>query len=127
MSARGATVDGPCEPALVQLPDGRILAVFRVMAFAGHWGTISSDGGRSWGAPFPTGTWAVSPDLLALPSGAVVLSSGRPGIGLWVASFANHTESDSSPAWEFHNVAAAHNAGVCNPHPLQLLYLHGRR
>ena len=72
MSAHGATVEGPCEPAVVQLPDDRLLSLFRVGEFVGHWGAISDDGGRNWGEPFPTGTWAVSPNLLALSSGAVV-------------------------------------------------------
>lgn len=114
MSAKGMTVSGPCEPAVVQLPgsDDRVLSVFRVQSFAGHWGAMSTDGARSWGLPFPTGTWAVSPNLLALNSGAVVLTSGRPGIGLWLANFANHKSTDTSPEWTFHNVATAHNKGI---------------
>ena len=92
MSANGATVEGPCEPSVVQLPgsDDRVLSVFRVQPFASHWAALSSDGGRHWGVPFSTGSWAVSPNLLALSSGAVVLTSGRPGIGLWLATFATH-------------------------------------
>ena len=114
MGARGATVEGPCEPAIVQLPslDDRVLSVFRVMPFASHWATLSDDGGESWGTPFSTGTWAVSPNLLALNSGAVVLTSGRPGIGLWLTSFQGHKCNDAPPVWKFHNVAAAHNKGV---------------
>ena len=71
MSAHGAQVEGPCEPAVVQLPgaDDRLLSVFRVGAYVGHWAALSSDGGRHWGAPFPTGTWAVSPNLLASAPG----------------------------------------------------------
>jgi hypothetical protein len=113
MSARGASVEGPCEPAVVQLPgsDGRVLSVFRVQAFASHWAALSSDNGRHWGEPFQTGTWAVSPNLLAMNNGAVVLTSGRPGIGLWLATFQAHTGVDHEilPTWQFHNVAAEHN------------------
>ena len=113
MSADGAQVEGPCEPAVVQLPgaDERLLSVFRVGENAGHWAALSSDGGRHWGVPFPTGTWAVSPNLLALSCGAVVLSSGRPGIGLWLTTFANHHGLGHAglPEWKFYNVAAEHN------------------
>ncbi len=113
MSAHGATVEGPCEPAIVQLPgnDDRILSVFRVNGFTSHWAAISKNGGKDWGTPFPTkSTWAVAPNLVALPSGAVVLTSGRPGIGLWVTSFPNRT-SDAH-TWDYHNVLAAHNEQV---------------
>ena len=60
----------------------------------------------------PTGTWAVDPKLAALPGGLVALSSGRPGVGFWVTSFANGA---TAPVWEFSNVNAAHNKGVRDP------------
>lgn len=112
--SQGNTIEGPCEPAIVQLPglDDRVLSVFRVMPFTSHWAALSEDHGQIWGTPFSTGTWAVSPNLLALNSGAVVLTSGRPGIGLWLTSFLGHKGTDAPPSWEFHNVAAAHNKGV---------------
>jgi hypothetical protein len=95
----------------VQLPGDRLLSVFRVGEFAGHWAAISIDKGQSWGEPFTTGTWSVSPNLLALSTGAVVLTSGRPGIGLWVASFQNHAGNGHAglPKWQFYNLAAEHN------------------
>jgi hypothetical protein len=135
----GGEIEGPCEPTLVQLQDGRILTVFRVGSFKGHWAALSSDAGRHWSVPFATGTWAVSPSLFQLKSGVVVLTSGRPSIGLWLTS--HHSFAGSRPqAWEFHNVikvgnratatlrksivsllfnllthAQAHNAQVTNP------------
>ena len=99
----GGEVAGPCEPALVQLQDGRILTVFRVDSFKGHWAALSSDGGRHWSAPFATGTWAVSPNLFQLKSGVVVLTSGRPSIGLWLTP-PHSFEAGKPQAWEFHNV-----------------------
>eukprot|EP01048_Picozoa_sp_COSAG05_P021799 COSAG05_NODE_4129_length_1660_cov_1.932735_2_plen_257_part_00 len=104
-------VDGPCEPAVVQLQDGRLFTVFRVESFRGHWGALSSDNGRHWSAPFETGTWAVAPNLLKLESGTIVLTSGRPSIGLWVAASSNF----SGQNWEFHNVVKAHNEHVTEP------------
>jgi hypothetical protein len=102
----GYTVGGLCEPDLVQLADGRVLAVFRLDANTGHWAALSHDGGRTWRDPFPTNTWAVAPKLVALPSGAVVMTSGRPALGAWV------TSGDDLSNWTFYNVAKVHNGGV---------------
>ena len=106
--------------AVVQLPghDDRLLSVFRIQSYTGHWAALSETSGRSWGTPFPTGTWAVSPNLLALNNGAVVLTSGRPGIGLWLASFAGHhgVGHDGLPSWVFHNVIAEHNQRMPSRH-----------
>ena len=107
-------VDGPEEPAVVQLQDGRILAIFRVESFHGHWGALSTDGGHHWGTPFETGTWAVSPNLLELKSGAIVLTSGRPAIGLWITSSHNFT-GGKDQKWDFYNVIKAHNAKAADP------------
>ena len=106
-------VDGPCEPAVVQLQDGRIFTVFRVESFRYHWGALSTDGAKTWGDPFETGTWAVAPNLLELTSGIVVLTSGRPAIGLWLASSRGFT--GKADDWEFHNVIKAHNGKVADP------------
>ena len=105
-------VDGPCEPAIVQLQDGRILTIFRIESFHSHWGAMSSDGGKSWGEPFETGTWAVAPNLFQMKSGAIVLTSGRPAIGLWVADSADVSMWGK---WQFHNIMKVHNAAVMNP------------
>ena len=103
----GGSVEGPCEPALAQLPDGRVFVIFRVSSYQNMWGALSSDGGKHWDSPFSTGTWAVSPNLMVMRSGVVVLSAGRPSIGLWVTSF-----DTTPPQWEFTNVIAVHNSQV---------------
>ena len=100
----GRGVEGPSENAVAQLPDGRLLTVFRVDSFTEHWAALSSDYGYSWSAPFPTGTWSVSPHLVVLDAGAIVLTGGRPSIGVWVTAVAGNLTT-----WEFHNVAAQHN------------------
>ena len=99
----GGTIAGPCEPALVQLQDGRVLTVFRIDSFKSHWAALSSDGGKSWGEAFPTHTWSVSPNLIQMRNGAIVLTSGRPGIGLWITSVAD-LMSREPHAWTFYNV-----------------------
>lgn len=107
MVPKGVSVEGPCEPALCQLPDGRVFVIFRVSSYQEMWGAISNDGGVGWGAVFPTGTWAVSPNLIVMRSGAVVLTAGRPSIGLWVSAF-----DTTPPTWHFTNVIQQHNARV---------------
>ena len=107
MVPQGGSVEGPCEPALCQLPDGRVFVIFRVGSYHAMWGAISSDGGSRWGAVFPTTTWAVSPNLIVMPSGAVVLTAGRPSIGLWVSAF-----DTTPPTWHFTNVIQQHNSQV---------------
>jgi hypothetical protein len=95
---------GPCEPNIALLPDGRTLVlVARMMNGAHLWQATSADEGRSWTPMVETAAWAVYPQLLTLGNGVVVLASGRPGIGLWVLD-------QSTMQWGgYHNLAAAHN------------------
>jgi len=94
----GGAGEGPCEPTMATLADGRVLAAFRLEGYLPLWLAYSSDNGRTWGEPFPAvgkqaagspGTvgsvYAVWPQLLLLSNGALVLASGRPGIGFWVS------------------------------------------
>ena len=100
----GPGLEGPSEQSICQLKDGRLLTVFRVDSFHDHWAAVSEDGGASWGASFSTGTWSVAPHVAVLESGAIVLTGGRPGIGLWV------TVTSNLKKWKFFNMAAQHNA-----------------
>ena len=91
---------------MVELGDGRILAVFRQincgLPLTQAW---SSTQGRSWTTPRDMkgiiGT--VGPQLLRLDSGALLLASGRVGIGLAVAL------DSSGERWKSLNIAAAFN------------------
>ena len=79
-------VEGPCEPTLVALPDGKtLLSIFRLNSYQNLWQATSLDQGRTWSMASETSAWAVFPQAKVLPTGAVVLTSGRPGIGLWLA------------------------------------------
>jgi hypothetical protein len=82
--------EGPCEPAIATLADGRVLAVFRLSGGIPLWQAYSSDNGLTWTSPkamsgkAASGSamvpFAVWPELLLLSNGALVLASGRPGI-----------------------------------------------
>ena len=52
------------------------------------------------------------PQLLLLSNGVLALSSGRPGLGLWVSA------DGSGDSWVFTNVAKEHNRHFAPPSPL---------
>jgi len=108
-----AHVEGPCEPTLVTLPDGKtLLSIFRLKGAGGNlWQATSADAGRTWSAAVETNAWAVFPQAKVLPSGALVLTAGRPGIGLWLADGRGAAGPDPT-SWKFHNLAKAHNTLV---------------
>jgi hypothetical protein len=77
---------------------------------------IHSARGRTWSTPSETSAWAVFPQLRVLPSlGALVLTAGRPGLGLWLADgragAAAAAGTTAAPfSWKFYNLAKEHNA-----------------
>ena len=42
--------------------------------------------------------WAVDPKLMLLPNGALAVSAGRPGVGLWISS------DGSGSLWKYQNL-----------------------
>ena len=53
-----------------------------------------------------TPLWSVWPQAVLMGSGVLAVSSGRPGVGLWLSA------SGDGAAWEYHNVIAQHNNHV---------------
>jgi hypothetical protein len=129
-------VEGPCEPSLVVLPDNKtLLSVFRVNDGRGShlWQTASTDHGRSWQPASETNAWSVFPQLRSLSNGALVLTAGRPGIGLWLADGRADAAASASAsarggpgppplAWKFYNLAREHNALMGSGADPDLLY-----
>ena len=101
--AMPSAVEGPCEPTLALLADGRLLLMFRLMSGVNLWQAFSDTGARTWTEPTQSVAWAVWPQLLRLSSGVLALSSGRPGIGLWLSA------DGAGEHWEYHSVCAEHN------------------
>jgi hypothetical protein len=95
-------IEGPCEPDLTVLADGTLLLVFRMNSNMNLMLSRSGDEGKSWSAPVRMNAWAVFPQLRTLSNGALILSSGRPGIDLWVGSA-------DGRSWQRHNLAGVHN------------------
>jgi hypothetical protein len=113
-----AHVEGPCESALATMADGKsLLSVFRVTSYQNMWQAVSTDGGATFSESSEINAWAVFPELRALPSGALVLTAGRPGIGLWLADGTKAGVGPDPQSWRFYNLAQEHNklAGPADP------------
>jgi hypothetical protein len=109
---------GVSEPTMAVLSDGRVLLVVRLGSNVPLWKAFSSDHGASWSPPEPmvphprphpwssqpSFMYAVWPQLLKLSNGALVLASGRPGIGFWVAS-----NPGNGTGWVGYDVEAMHS------------------
>jgi hypothetical protein len=65
------------EPAPLLLPDGAILMLLRENASRTLYAVRSSDGGRSWSSPEPTGIASYPAHLLGLSDGRVLAVTGR--------------------------------------------------
>eukprot|EP00658_Telonema_sp_P-2_P038189 TRINITY_DN27443_c0_g1_i2.p1 TRINITY_DN27443_c0_g1~~TRINITY_DN27443_c0_g1_i2.p1 ORF type:complete len:346 (+),score=75.94 TRINITY_DN27443_c0_g1_i2:394-1431(+) len=117
VAGEGGPGEGPCEPSMATLADGRVLAVFRLAGGLPLWMAYSPDNGRTWTAPAPVkgcqaagspgklaAVYGVWPQLLMLSNGWLVLASGRPGIGFWVSP------AGDGSSWIGYDVEAEHSA-----------------
>lgn len=66
-----------CEPVMVLLPKGDILCIMRTGSGEPLYQAISSDEGKTWSKPEPTGANGVDPDLIVLSDGTLACSYGR--------------------------------------------------
>jgi hypothetical protein len=105
-----ADSEGACEPSLVQLPDERLLTVFRVDSRSMLFQAFSSDSAQTWSAPRRLPAWSVMPQLQMLSNGVLVLTSGRPGLGMWVRPTAGGPTDDDR--WLAYDLAAEHSKQV---------------
>lgn len=78
------SVSGPTSVALAELHGGSILGLTSVGSNRTLYRSISADG-VSWSSLTPTSLWSVDPQILVLPNGAVLVSSGRPGLSMWLS------------------------------------------
>jgi BNR repeat-like domain len=93
------------ETSLLELPDGRLLAILRQQGVQGGmrelYRSASTDGGGSWSTPKRLSMWGTSPSLHLTPSGAVILGYRNhlgnpqgletPGVGVSVSHDAGET------------------------------------
>jgi BNR repeat-like domain len=91
--AEGKTYEGPCEPRMIRLRDGRLLAVMRRGSNNLMCSAWSSDDGKTWSEPVSTGFRGVKPALTAMQSGILACSTGRPD------SIAVRFSADGGKTW----------------------------
>ena len=90
------------------MANGRLIILMRFTAFP-IMKSLSTDRGHTFSSPTRTEMWSVWANVLSLPSGVLVATAGRPGVGLWTSSDGYGEE------WTYHNLLAAHNARVSDP------------
>jgi hypothetical protein len=85
-SGAGPGGEGYNESSLVELANGNLLALMRTDNThpAALMQTKSSDGGLTWSAPIQIADYGVDPAIILLQNGALVASSGRPGMYILV-------------------------------------------
>ena len=107
--------EGACENSVVLLGDQKtLLMVLRVDGGDGEplgrhsnfLATQSTTDGRHWEALWPIPAGSARPRLAILESGALLLSGGRPGLGLWVDA------TGRGRHWEAYSVPQLHNQGA---------------
>lgn len=103
--------EGPDEPAMIRLAGGDLMAVFRVGSGLA-WKlrrSYSHDNGRTWTKPDILPAWSVEPKLVRMENGVIALSSGRPGVGLWLST------DPRAQSWQHIDIAAIHNRFYNDP------------
>ncbi len=101
--AKGA--NGPDEADIIQLVDGDLMAVFRTGS-GKQWKlhrAYSSDQGRTWSKAEPLPAYSVEPSLVRTENGTILLSTGRPGIHLWLST------DERARSWEHIDIVEHHN------------------
>jgi hypothetical protein len=97
------------ETTLLELPNGRVLAVLRQQGVRGGlrdlYRSISNDGGSSWSSPEQLLVWGTSPSLHLHPSGTIMLGyrnhMGNPQ-GLKAPGVAVSFSRDAGETWGEH-------------------------
>lgn len=97
------------ETTLLELPDGRVLAILRQQGVGLHTRQLfrswSSDHGRTWSEPEPLSLWGTSPSLHLTNSGQVLLGyRNHPGNpqGLGTAGVGLSLSDDHGQTWTSH-------------------------
>jgi hypothetical protein len=71
--------EGFVEPVMAFCSNGDVLCVMRTNGGLPLMQARSTDGGRTWQKPTPTGSLGVDPDLCLMTNGVLACSYGRPG------------------------------------------------
>jgi hypothetical protein len=96
--------EGPCEPAICRLKDGRLMCLFRMDSGVPYGQTWSNDDGKTWTPPIAaSGPFSVEPDVVVMKDGTVIVAGGRPGIYLWFNTDGTGKDWQEIDTRELHN------------------------
>jgi hypothetical protein len=104
--------EGVCESCLIKLADGDVMCVSRVGGGRDQLlsRTYSSDGGKTWSKVDRLPAWSVLPAMVRLENGVIAVSTGRPGLFLWLSTDLRGRN------WEPFDVMAYHNSAMDERH-----------
>jgi hypothetical protein len=107
-----AMSEGPCEATLLRLAGGDLLCVARVGSGQKQplIRAYSGDEGRTWSRSERIVPFSVYPCLRRLESGVIALSTGRPGVFLWLCA------DGRGGSWRPTDILAHHNAVLDTRH-----------
>lgn len=99
--------DGPSESATVRLKDGRLFCVFRMGDGSPLGQAASEDEGITWSRTTAmAGPFSVQPGMVCMADGTLAISSGRPGLFLWLDPVGD------GQSWQKVDLAANHDAAL---------------
>lgn len=104
--------EGFDEPCMIKLAEGDLMCVSRVGGGRDQplGRAYSSDGGKSWSQADRLPAWSVAPSMAQVQNGVIAVSTGRPGIFLWLSTDARGQN------WQSVDVIAFHNATLDPSH-----------
>ena len=104
------------EPCLERLADGDIMCVSRMGSTKDQLlaKTYSSDEGRSWSKVELLPAYSVAPSITRLTNGLIAITTGRPGLFLWLS-----TDPRGNGNWESIDLIDHHNGLLDNSHHMK--------
>jgi hypothetical protein len=109
--------EGFDEPCLIRLADGDLMCVSRVGPHEDQKlaRTYSSDGGKTWSPIDRLPAFSVAPQICRLQNGILALSTGRPGLFLWLATDPRGKQWQSLDVMAYHNSAVSESLQIVAP------------
>ena len=114
--------EGYCEPALIRLADGALLAMLRTGSSTPMFQTRSTDDGKTWSRPEQVMGHGVCPDLCVMENGVLVCSSGRPNAGIMFSYDGRGRKWED--AQDIYRARGSHYTTVFEAEPGLLMYFY---